>query len=633
MYLKGDFMKLKNGWNNRILVVDDEENIHKDLEEMLIPSLDQTTVDDLAKAFGSNTDESFLPEFEILHAKSGKEAYEKVRDSVESNNPIAIAYIDMRMPPGWDGVETIRKIRNIDRNIELVIMTAYTDKPLSEIIQDMDLLDKLLYIRKPFAHEEIQQMTISLVEKWNVGVEFETNRQRLEAVLNSTGEAIAMYDLTGSTLLTNKRYLEMFDLSEETICGKSVYDLKNRFQEPIKFVKINEIFFSNPDSFSEDILEVRLPKRKIIYVYTAPVFNIDEKVVGRIMVYRDVSKELEIDQMKAELLRLRAELETEYSYDKLIGNSKKIREVYALINQAAQSDITVLIQGETGTGKELIAKAIHYNSSKKNGPFIPVNCAAIPETLIESELFGHEKGAFTGAIGRKIGRFEQANGGTILLDEIGEMQPSLQVRLLRVLQEREIQRVGGTGVIPINVRIVASTNSDLESAIKVGKFREDLFYRISTFPIIIPPLRERSDDIPLLAEHFLNQASAKSGKSISVISSEAMDLLISYHWPGNIRELESAIERGVLLENSDVLQASNLPLGILSLSNKIKPKVIKYEKQDENEILTLEDVEKRAILNALKATENNILQTAKALGINRATIYRKLEKYKLLESN
>ena len=626
-------MKLKNGWNNRILVVDDEENIHKDLEEMLIPSLDQTTVDDLAKAFGSNTDESFLPEFEILHAKSGKEAYEKVRDSVESNNPIAIAYIDMRMPPGWDGVETIRKIRNIDRNIELVIMTAYTDKPLSEIIQDMDLLDKLLYIRKPFAHEEIQQMTISLVEKWNVGVEFETNRQRLEAVLNSTGEAIAMYDLTGSTLLTNKRYLEMFDLSEETICGKSVYDLKNRFQEPIKFVKINEIFFSNPDSFSEDILEVRLPKRKIIYVYTAPVFNIDEKVVGRIMVYRDVSKELEIDQMKAELLRLRAELETEYSYDKLIGNSKKIREVYALINQAAQSDITVLIQGETGTGKELIAKAIHYNSSKKNGPFIPVNCAAIPETLIESELFGHEKGAFTGAIGRKIGRFEQANGGTILLDEIGEMQPSLQVRLLRVLQEREIQRVGGTGVIPINVRIVASTNSDLESAIKVGKFREDLFYRISTFPIIIPPLRERSDDIPLLAEHFLNQASAKSGKSISVISSEAMDLLISYHWPGNIRELESAIERGVLLENSDVLQASNLPLGILSLSNKIKPKVIKYEKQDENEILTLEDVEKRAILNALKATENNILQTAKALGINRATIYRKLEKYKLLESN
>ncbi|MDQ1328615.1 MAG: Response regulator [Candidatus Poribacteria bacterium] len=339
--------------------------------------------------------------------------------------------------------------------------------------------------------------------------------------------------------------------------------------------------------------------------------------------------------MKAELLRLRTELEAEYSYDKLIGISKKMQEVFALINQASQSNITVLIQGETGTGKELIAKAIHYNSPRKNGPFIPVNCAAIPETLIESELFGHEKGAFTGAVTRKIGRFEQANGGTILLDEIGEMQPSLQVRLLRVLQEREIQRVGGTGVIPINVRVIASTNTDLEFAIRTGKFREDLFYRIAAFPIIISPLREHPEDIPLLAEHFLSQASAKSKKSVSVISKEAMDLLISYHWPGNVRELESAIERGVLLETSKVLQASKLPPAISSLNNKVKLKVVKYEKQEDedNEILSLEEVEKKAILNALKATGNNIQQSAKLLGINRATIYRKLEKYKLPESN
>lgn len=626
-------MKLKDGWNNRILVVDDEENIHQDLEEMLKTSLNQTTVDDLAKAFGSNTDESFLPELEILHAKSGKEAYEKVKNALESNNPIAIAYVDMRMPPGWDGVETIRKIRNIDKKIEIVIMTAYTDKPLSEIIHDMELLDKLLYIRKPFAREEIQQMTISLIEKWNVGVEFETNRQRLVAVINSTGESIAMYDLNGYKLFANNRYLEMFDLSKEKSCKTSIYDLRNCFQEPDKFVKNQELFFSNPDGIFEDIIEMKMPKRRIIYIYTAPVFNIDEEVVGRIMVYRDVSKELEIDQMKAELIRLRAELEAEYSYDKLIGKSKKMREVFALINQASQSNITVLIQGETGTGKELIAKALHYNSRRKNGPFIPVNCAAIPETLIESELFGHEKGAFTGAIARKIGRFEQANGGTILLDEIGEMQPSLQVRLLRVLQEREIQRVGGTGVIPINVRVIASTNADLESAIKTGKFREDLFYRIAAFPIIISPLREHPEDIQLLAEHFLSQASAKLEKSVSVISNEAMNLLISYHWPGNVRELESAIERGVLLETSEVLQASNLPPAILSLSNKVKPKVAKYEKQEDNEILSLEEVEKKAILNALKATGNNIQQSAKSLGINRATIYRKLEKYKLLESN
>jgi PAS domain S-box-containing protein len=624
-------MKLKSEWNNRILVVDDEENIHQDIEEILNPDISKAITDDLAKAFGSTMDESFLPDLIILHARSGKEAFDQVGKSLEKNEPIAVAYIDMRMPPGWDGAETIRRMRQIDKNIEIVIMTAHTDKSLSEIVKDMDLLDKLLYIRKPFTREEIQQMTISLIEKWNINMEAERNRQRLEAVLNSTSDAIAMFDLSGNSLFANKHYLDMFDIDEENIHDKNVYDMKNRFQEPGKFVKSQEIFFSNPESVFEDIIEAKVPKRKIFYLYTAPVFNLNESVVGRIVVYRDVSKEIEIDQMKAELLRLRAELEAEYSYDKIIGNSKKIREVFTLVHQASQSEITVLIQGETGTGKELVARAIHYNSPRKNGPFVPVNCAAIPETLIESELFGHEKGAFTGAISRKIGRFEQANGGTILLDEIGEMHPSLQVRLLRVLQEREIQRVGGVAIIPIDVRIVASTNMDLESAIKAGKFREDLFYRISVFPIVIPPLRERVEDISAIAEHFLSKFSIKTSKSISVISSEAMDLLINYHWPGNIRELESAIERGVLLENSEVLQYENLPQSILQTSNKPKAKINHYEDKNGDEILPLDEIEKKALSNALKVTDNNIQKAAKALGINRATVYRKLEKYKLLD--
>ncbi|MGB9597290.1 MAG: sigma 54-interacting transcriptional regulator, partial [Candidatus Poribacteria bacterium] len=534
-----------------------------------------------------------------------------------------------------DGAETIRKIREIDKNIEIVIMTAFTDKPLSEIIKDMTLLDKLLYIRKPFTREEIQQMTISLIEKWNVGMESELYQQRLETVLNSTSEAIAMFDLTGAFLFVNKCYLDMFDLDEKKLKDMTVYDLKSCFQEPSRFVKSNEIFFSNPESVFEDIIEAKVPKRKILYYYTTPVLGSSKNIVGRLIVYRDVSKEIEIDQMKAELLRLRAELEAEYSFEKIIGSSKKMKEIFTLIHQASQSDITVLIQGETGTGKELIAKAIHYNSKRKNGPFVPVNCAAIPETLIESELFGHEKGAFTGAISRKIGRFEQANGGTILLDEIGEMQPSLQVRLLRVLQEREIQRVGGLNSIPIDVRVIASTNSDLESAIKSGKFREDLFYRISTFPIVIPPLRERVDDIPLLAEHFLSKFSAKLGKSITVISSEAMELLMKYNWPGNVRELESAIERGVLLETSSVLQAENLPQSVLAISNRPKTEMgINNQKEEKagDVILPLDEIEKRALINALKITGNNIQRAAKALGINRATVYRKLEKYNLLDN-
>lgn len=300
------------------------------------------------------------------------------------------------------------------------------------------------------------------------------------------------------------------------------------------------------------------------------------------------------------------------------------------MQQAIQSNITVLIQGESGTGKELIAKAIHYNSPRKNGPFVPVNCAAIPETLIESELFGHERGAFTSATARRIGKFEQANGGTIFLDEIGEMHPPLQVKLLRVLQEREIQRVGGTTNIPVDVRVITSTNKDLTSAMKEGKFREDLYYRISAFPILVPPLRERREDIPLLAEHFLNQANVRNRKSVTVISSEAMELLINYDWPGNVRQLENAIERAVLLETTEVLQPNNLPPELWSVSKRYSVAFPWDSYFTGNKTFSLEEVEKRAIIHALKATGNNVLQAARALGVNRATVYRKMKKYNLL---
>ena len=233
-----------------------------------------------------------------------------------------------------------------------------------------------------------------------------------------------------------------------------------------------------------------------------PCVTVSRKVIGKIIVYRDMSKELEIEQMKAEVLRLRTELETVYSFDGIVGKSRKMQEVFALMQQAAESNISVLIRGESGTGKELVAKSIHFNSRRKSGPFVAVDCAAIPETLIESELFGHERGSFTGASTQRIGKFESANGGTIFLDEIGEMQPSLQAKLLRVLQEREVQRVGGTTNIAIDIRVIAATNKDLESAVKAGEFREDLFYRIAAFPMMIPPLRERTEDVALLDRTF-----------------------------------------------------------------------------------------------------------------------------------
>ena len=633
-------MESSNGWNNRVLIVDDQEEIHDDFEEILRPGLSGASTDELAKSFISEADDNFLPEFELFHARSGEEAYEIVKAGKESTRPIAVAHIDVRMPPGIDGIETTRKIRQIEKDIEIVIMTAYTDKSLSEIVRDMELLHKLLYIRKPFAREEIQQITLSLVEKWNVEQELTERRrqltdsnQRLESVLDSTGDAIGMFDISGRLLFANQWYEGLFDLSEEELKQMSSEELRacinKRFQIPDLLDSERGSFSESRGDVVEAVTESRTPRRKLFYQSEAPVHDSRRKVIGKIIVYRDMSKELEIEQMKAEVLRLRTELETVYSFDGIIGKSKKMQEVYALMQQAADSNITVLIRGESGTGKELVAKSIHFNSRRKTGPFVAVDCAAIPETLIESELFGHERGAFTGASTRRIGKFESANGGTIFLDEIGEMQPALQAKLLRVLQEREIQRVGGTTNFDIDIRVIAATNKDLEAAVKAGEFREDLFYRIAAFPMVIPPLRERIEDVARLAEHFLKKHAANMDKSIREISSKALHLLIGHDWPGNVRELENAIERAVLLEKTDVLQETSLPTHIYS--DAIPQQVYGSERSNlTKEIIPLDEVEKQSLIRALEFTDNSITKAAHALGISRATIHRKLKQYRLL---
>ncbi|MCZ6774823.1 MAG: sigma 54-interacting transcriptional regulator [Ignavibacteria bacterium] len=466
--------------------------------------------------------------------------------------------------------------------------------------------------------------------------ELEEKTRQLESVLDSTGDAIAMFDLKGGLLFANRWYQKMFEFTDQQLREMSTEQMRQQmkefFQEPDLFDAAENSFLANPEKVFEDVTELKLSERRMVYRFTAPVRDAEENVVGRILVYRDISKELELDQMKAEVSRLRAELEMEYAFDNLIGKSRKMREMFALMQQVLESDITVLIQGESGTGKELVAKALHFNSLRKKGPFIPVNCAAIPENLIESEFFGHERGAFTGANTRRIGKFEAANKGTIFLDEIGEMPHFLQAKLLRVLQEREIQRVGGTAIIPVDVRIISATNKDLSAAMKAGEFREDLFYRLATFPILIPPLKERRDDIPLLAEHFLKKYTARMSKPIKGISAKALQMLVSYDWPGNVRELENAIERATLLEASAMLQASNLPPQIHSAHPQIYTSTPENDQTTFLQILSLEDAEKQAIVQALKATGNNIQQSAKALGIGRATLYRKLDKYRLLEN-
>ena len=640
-------MEFKQDWNYRVLVVDDQREIHQDFDEMLTPGLTGASTDDLAAAFASEVDESFLPKFTLLHARSGTEAYEIAKMAIETDNPIAVAYIDIRMPPGMDGIETTRCIRTIDENIEIVLMTAYTDKSLGEIVREMKLLHKLLYIRKPFTREEIQQITLALAEKWNVESELEDKReqleissQRLEAVLDSTGDAIAMFDVKGHLLFANRGYEEMFELTVGVMKQMSSERLgehiKQYFHEPGRFEEMETLLLVHPEKTFEEVTEVRRPERKMLYRFTAPVHDIEQHIIGRIIVFRDISKEIEISQMKVEVSRLRTALEMKYAFDKIVGKSEAMKAVYALMQQAIESNITVLIQGESGTGKELVAKAIHFSSPRKGGPFVAVNCAAIPEPLIESELFGHERGAFTGATVQRIGKFEGADGGTIFLDEIADMQPLVQAKLLRVLQEREIQRVGGTRNVSINVRIIVATNKDLETAVKDGEFREDLFYRIAGFPIPIPPLKARGEDISLLGYHFLQEYAEAADKPISGFSTGALQLLMSYDWPGNVRELENTIERAVLLETSGVLQASNPALSDLhSRSEAYAP-----DSDDDStsalfssstEIRSLEEIEKQALAHALEVTHNNITKAAQALGINRVTIHRKLKKYDLLD--
>ncbi len=330
--------------------------------------------------------------------------------------------------------------------------------------------------------------------------------------------------------------------------------------------------------------------------------------------------ELEKQRLLDENIHLRQELKQRYDFSNIIGNSGPMRQVYEQISQVAPTNTTVLIRGESGTGKEMIAHAIHYNSPRASKPFIKVACAALPESLIESELFGYEKGAFTGASSRKKGRFEMAEGGTLFLDEIGELSQATQIKLLRVLQEREYERLGGTETIKSNVRLIAATNKDLERAIREGVFREDLYYRLNVFTIYLPPLRERRPDVLELAEHFVDKYARQHHKRIKRISTPAIDMLTSYHWPGNVRELENCIERTLLVCDGNVIHGHHLPptLQTASASDTVTRLSLTS---------AIEAYEKDLIQDALKTARGNRARAAKLLDTTERILGYKVKKY------
>jgi two-component system response regulator HydG len=338
-----------------------------------------------------------------------------------------------------------------------------------------------------------------------------------------------------------------------------------------------------------------------------------------------LERALEHTDLKQENKYLKDKLSANYELKNIIGRSRPMKELIDMLAMIAPSEATVLITGESGTGKELIAKSIHHNSSRKDHPLIIVNCTALTETLLESELFGHEKGAFTGADKRREGRFMQANRGTIFLDEIGETSSAMQAKLLRVIQEREIQRVGGEETLSVDVRILAATNRNLEEDVKSGKFREDLYYRLNVVMLNVPSLSDRQDDIPLLAQYFLEKYAEKNRKPVKGFSPLAMDMLLKYEWPGNVRELENTIERAVILLPGEHITEKELPSNITEPYSEKRDWVEQPKELAANR--PLEEIEKEAILATLEAAGGNKSETARRLGINRKTLHKKLKDY------
>ena len=447
-------------------------------------------------------------------------------------------------------------------------------------------------------------------------------QERLQMILESVQDGICVVDRSGEVTYVNPSYLRIVHKTPEMVVGQNVFETA---ADGNRCAVLR--------SGIARIGSIRHKKDGTTIVANVNPIFVDGEIAGVVSVIKDITEiqtlmerlsqvSAKAEYLEQELLRTK---KTAQAFANYIGKSGKVVDVLALASKAADSSANVLIRGESGTGKEVIAEGIHYASGRRRGPFIRVNCGAIPGALLESELFGHEKGAFTGAVRRKLGKFELANHGTIFLDEIGELDKNLQVKLLRVLQQKEFDRVGGEETIHVDVRIIAATNRDLEAMVREGTFRDDLYYRLNVIPIILPPLRDRPDDIPLLVEHFIEKISKENKKDVRGITPDAMQMFMHYRWPGNVRELENVIERVITLMDTDLITAAVLP-------SYIKGDIAGREVQSlaDDTVLPWEEYEKQIIANALRqGTSFN--GAAKLLRISHKTEAAKARKYGLVK--
>ncbi|WP_110954710.1 sigma 54-interacting transcriptional regulator [Anaerosinus massiliensis] len=463
---------------------------------------------------------------------------------------------------------------------------------------------------------------ISALEKikWEF-YEVKELQERLQLILESVQDGICVVSKTGEVNYVNSSYLRIVHREREQVLGTNVYE-----------VAPNGTRCSVLKTGKPEINSFSKKRDGTMVVANVNPIMIDGEISGVVSVIKNITEvqnlmeKLSTMSAKAEYLEqeLMRTKKTNKAFENYIGSSGRILDVLAMATKAAESTATVLIRGESGTGKELVAEGIHYASHRSKGPFIRVNCGAIPSALLESELFGHEKGAFTGAVKRKLGKFELANHGTIFLDEIGEMDKNMQVKLLRALQQKEFDRVGGENTIKVDVRIIAATNRSLEEMVRQGTFRDDLYYRLNVIPLFLPPLRERVEDIPLLTEHFIKKINEQSGKQVRSITPEALEVLMAYKWPGNVRELENIIERVITLMESDYIAIEHLPSYITG--ETVKREVKKFEC---GAVLPWEEYEKQIISNALKRC-GSFNAASKMLKLTHKTVATKAKKYGLV---
>jgi two-component system response regulator HydG len=550
----------------------------------------------------------------IRFALKGHLSQEGYAVSTAEDYPSALEVISSRCPDviiadiilgGNTGIDLLEKVKAAGLNCPVIMITGM---PNLQTAMDSVRLGAFEYLGKPVKTEVLLQATRRALNFKSLMDENERYRRNLEAIFSSLKDAIITVDQQMQVLEANDATLNICGFAKKDLLGKRYDTIQTDCSKAC--LGILQQTLKTQTGIRDFHVDCgnRGPSHRVVLLTSSPLINHNQEFMGAILVIRDITRLNEMEQ----------ELKERHSFHKIIGKSPKMKALYRLLENLIDIDTTVLVTGESGTGKELVAHALHYEGHRADKPMISVNCSALNETLLESELFGHVRGAFTGAIKDRIGRFQMADGGTIFLDEIGDISPHVQLKLLRVLQEKTFERVGNAVTESVDVRVITATNKNLKKKVECGEFREDLYYRLKVVEVNIPPLRERKDDIPLLVAHLFEKLNNKLKKDIAGITDVVLALLLRYTWPGNIRELENALEHAfVLCPHGGSISKEHLPFEIQKeLHIKDEPSRPGQNNREE-------------ILDALNGNGWDKTKAARKLGISRQTIYRKIEEYKL----